>query len=244
LNKQERAKIRYEQNHKIEYGIEYKKCRQCGIFKPMTKEFYHRSKIFKDGYIAICKQCVKEPEKRISKHKGLNDYIVNGDTTTLFLDNEAGEIRECYIDTEDLQMLIDLDYRWFASYYKNIDGYYAKTIVYSNGSSTPYYLHKLIIGNKDGREYQVHHKEQKQTLDNRKSNLEIVTSAVNSQLREGANKNSSTGVRNVNRSHDDNILWVQFLKNGKRYKWEFPIEQFEEACEFARLKRIELFGAE
>ena len=247
MNKQERARIRYEQKHKIEHGIEYKMCRQCGIFKPMTKEYYLKSNQYKDGFMAICKPCYKEPDKRIPKHKGLNKYIIDGDTTTLFLDNEAGEIRECYIDTEDLQKLIDLDYRWFASYYKNIDNYYAKTIVYTNGGSTPYYLHKLIIGNKDGRDFVVHHKEQEKTLDNRKINLEIVPHEVNLQLREGANSNSSTGVRNVHlitKYSGKQEYWVQVMKNGISYKEEFSLDQFDDACEWARLKRIELFGEE
>jgi hypothetical protein len=32
------------------------------------------------------------------------------------------------------------------------------------------------------------------------------------------------------------------MKHGVRYKWEFPPDQFEQAKEFAKIKRKELFG--
>lgn len=106
-----------------------------------------------------------------------------------------------------------------------------------------FYLHKTITGNEDGRKYVVHHKN-KNTLDNRKYNLEIVPYIVNVQLRDGANENNNTGVRNVSYIERTNEYWVQITKNYIRQKWIFPITQFKEACEFARLKRIELFGEE
>jgi hypothetical protein len=32
------------------------------------------------------------------------------------------------------------------------------------------------------------------------------------------------------------------MKDYKRYKWKFPLDQFDEACKFADEKRKELFG--
>lgn len=32
------------------------------------------------------------------------------------------------------------------------------------------------------------------------------------------------------------------LEKGERYKWIFPLDQFEEACQFAEIKRQEIFG--
>jgi hypothetical protein len=144
-----------------------------------------------------------------------------------------------------LQKLIDLGYSWSAAYHKKIDGYYAKASIYigMNKNNLTYYMHKIIVNNQDGRDFVVHHKN-KDTLDNRKFNLEIVPYIINTQLRDGANKNSSTGVRNVNWIEKTNEYWVQIMKEGERYKWTFPSNMFEEACVFAKNKRIELFGEE
>ncbi|MFA5559545.1 MAG: HNH endonuclease [Methanofastidiosum sp.] len=80
--------------------------------------------------------------------------------------------------------------------------------------------------------------------DNRKSNLRKTTNAKNSSHRKGANKNCKTGVRNVHLVERGNkkMYLVQIMKNSQRYCWEFKINQFEEACNFAKLKRMELFG--
>jgi hypothetical protein len=92
----------------------------------------------------------------------------------------------------------------------------------------------------------VNHKDHN-TLNNRKYNLEIVPCSINSQLRDKPNTNGQTGVRNVHlvtRYGGKQEYWVQIMRNGEKFKWEFDLNQFDEACEFARQKRIELFGKE
>ena len=105
-----------------------------------------------------------------------------------------------------------------------------------------HYLHRWIKNAKDN-EY-VDHKDH-DTFNNLEDNLRITTNSKNNQNRKSANKNSSTGVRNVNlitRYGGEQEYWVQFCKNGERFKWEFTIDQFQEACTFADIKRVELFG--
>ena len=34
-----------------------KKCNKCGIEKPLTKEYFHRNKNKKDGFVEMCKEC-------------------------------------------------------------------------------------------------------------------------------------------------------------------------------------------
>lgn len=103
-----------------------------------------------------------------------------------------------------------------------------------------HYLHRWIMDAKEN-EY-VDHIEPKNTLDNRRLNLRVTTNSKNNQNRKGANSNSGTGHRNVNWGHDRKVYYVQFCKGGEHYKWVFPLNQFEEACEFADKKREELFG--
>jgi hypothetical protein len=80
------------------------------------------------------------------------------------------------------------------------------------------------------------------TLDNRKRNLRITTNDKNTQNRKGANSNSSTGVRNVNWGYKRSEYWVQFQKNGEKFKWIFPLDKFDEAVKFAEKKRKDIFG--
>jgi hypothetical protein len=72
--------------------------------------------------------------------------------------------------------------------------------------------------------------------------LRITDKSNNATHRKGANKNNSTGHRNVNWGTNHEIYWVQFHKHGVRYKWEFPLDKYREACDFADLKRKEIFG--
>lgn len=39
-----------------------------------------------------------------------------------------------------------------------------------------------------------------------------------------------------------NVYRVQMMRNGVRYKRDFTVDQFKEACEFAEKKRKEIFG--
>lgn len=145
-----------------------------------------------------------------------------------------------------MQKLIDLNYSWHRAYYKKIKGYYACATEYfetEDGKSKhrTILLHTYLTNSKN--KY-VDHKNHN-TLDNRKDNLRVTNNARNSQHRNGANKNNKTGVRNVHlvtRYGGKQLYLVQLMKNGERYKWEFELNEFEEACKYAENKRQELFG--
>jgi len=239
LNKQERAKINYEQKHKIINGIETKKCRQCEEFLPMTTEYYFENKKFKDGFVAICKECTKEPEKRKSKAKGFNRYKIQGDTTIIFIDNDAGEIFECFIDTEDLQRLIDLNYSWCVTWYKNPNTYYVRTNKYlKNGKVEIILLHRLIMN--AGKDDHVHHKLHN-GLDNRKYNLIKTSNSKNNQHRRGKNVNNKSGYRNVFWNSSRNKWQVSICKNYKRIIIGY-FDDVDEAGRVAEEARQQYFG--
>ncbi len=134
-----------------------------------------------------------------------------------------------------------MGYKWCARYHKNVDNYYVQCNQYINGKHKTVTLHRHIMNYPDGN---VDHIEPRNTLDNRKENLRIVDASKNSANRKGANSNNKTGVRNVHRikGYKVDIYKVQIMKNGISYVWEFPLDQFKEACKFAEKKRKELFG--
>lgn len=146
------------------------------------------------------------------------------------------------IDLEDLQKILDFEYSWSPRLNHNNQKYYAHTTIHLKELQEKYKrrgmtLHSFILNTEPNVE--IDHKNH-DTLDNRKSNLRVISDGDNSSNREGANKNNKTGVRNVCKL--DYCYLVQIMKKGIRYKWEFSLDKFEEACKFAKEKRKELFG--
>lgn len=179
--------------------------------------------------------------------KPFNQYKICGDYTIIYLVKQDGRTFETYIDTEDLERIKALGVCWNAAWAKDIQDYYAKSCQYLgifNGKPKYKirYLHREIMNAPKGTT--VDHKEhyEHSSLNNRKENLRLVERNNNSSNRSGANKNSSTGVRNVNYIEKLDEYWVQLMKKGERFKWIFPGDQFQEAVKFAEEKRKELFG--
>jgi len=187
----------------------------------------------------------------IRKRKGFNDYKTIGDTTIIYFRNRYDEIiNQEYIDTEDLPRLIELNFHWTIVKVKNTDDeYYAKYIEYykdENGEkkTKSYYLHRTIMNVTDP-DIPVDHRELKNhgSLNNRKSNLRVVEFRENSTSRKGRNKNNKSGYRNV--SKIDNKWHVQLQIEGKNTCLKkFPLDQLEEAGEYAEKMREKYYGKE
>lgn len=152
---------------------------------------------------------------------------------------------ETKIDLDDLERVKQEGLSWYSKYYKNNDSFYAMATRYVGkqpdkiGNGKTIQLHRLIMNYYSKNDVDHHNHD---TLDNTKDNLYIVDKNNNSSNRKGANKNNNTGVRNVSYIERDNVYWVQFMRKGKRFRWVFPSDQFKEACEFAEIKRKEIFG--
>jgi len=178
------------------------------------------------------------------KRKGFyNKYIIKENLVIIYVKDKKNKIFEIYIDKNDLQKFIDLDYPICVVYRKKINGYYAVCTHYVgkvNGvnRTKSYYLHRIITNAK--KEDMVDHINHN-GLDNRNKNLILTTNSINSQNRKKCNKNNNTGVLNLSYIESSNEYWIQMTKNEKKYKWIFPIDKFEEAKEFAINKRKELF---
>jgi hypothetical protein len=189
--------------------------------------------------------CAERSLNMANKKHGFNECISDGDVTIIICKKRNGEVHHVLIDTEDLEKIKKEVSHIAASWYPEIEGYYAAATRYlgmKNGK--PKYktllIHNLIMQPDKGQV--VDHIESKKTLDNRKSNLRVAEACNNSSNRKGANKNSGTGHRNVNYGSYKREYLVQFCRRGERFKYVFPLSQFQEACDFADMKRVELFG--
>lgn len=197
--------------------------------------------------LKINKEYINKKINNISTYKPrcFNNYKIIDDYVEIYIVRRNGDKYTVYIDLEDLEKIKNYNNRIHVGYHKNIDGYYAemhKYIGIINGKSKykTLLLHRIVTDAIEN-EY-VDHIKHKETLNNRKYNLRKTTNDKNLQSRKGANKNSSTGIRNVNYIEKLNEYWVQIMKKGERFKWIFPSNQFKEACDFAEKKRKELFG--
>lgn len=180
------------------------------------------------------------------RNTGLNKYEIRGDTTAIFLERRNGDIIETLIDTDDLERIKGLGLKYVTGWDKVSQFYYAKCSKYlgldENGKPKHkvHYLHRDVMNAPKGSI--IDHIDNTKPLDNRKKNLRITNQRVNTKNRDRANRNSNTGVRNVNYIERLDEYWVQFMVNYERFRWVFPGNQFKEACEFAEKKRLELYG--
>lgn len=124
--------------------------------------------------------------------KPFNTYRIEGDVAFMQLTNRAGEVvAEALLDVSDLKRLEALGVRWSRCPVSK-----SKTYVAARIDGTTTYLHRHLMDTPSG--YDTDHLN-RDTLDNRRSNLRIATRQEN-QVNRGAAVNSSTGIRNVSLS--------------------------------------------
>jgi len=181
-----------------------------------------------------------------AKNKGLNRYEIRDETTVLFVKYKNKEY-DVIIDTENLPKLIKKNIVWHLFWKKDIQNFYVIALDYyhdenGNYKSKTLLLHRFISDAPKGM--YVDHKNHI-TLDNRKDNLRFTNNPNNSANRKSANSNNKTGVRNVhliNRYGGKQVYLVQIMRKGEKFVWEFGLDEFDEACILAEMKRQEIFG--
>jgi len=180
----------------------------------------------------------------MAKKREFNNYIIEGDAAKIEIIRNDGQIIYALVDAEDIELIKLKAGSVYSAWHPDIQNYYIVTtdylgIIDEKQKYKTVLLHHIIKPVERG--YNVDHINHN-TIDNRKSNLRVIEAHKNASNRKGANKNSSTGVRNVNYSESGNCYLVQFMKKGERFCWYFSKDKFEEACKFAEDKRKELFG--
>ncbi|MFR9710770.1 HNH endonuclease [Paenibacillus sp. MB22_1] len=157
-----------------------------------------------------------------------NRYEVDGDVTRIFLIRRDGRVLVTLIDTEDLEAVSSCN--WYAYWSKLGKSFYA----YNQNLL----MHRLIM--KAPRGKQVDHINHN-TLDNRKNNLRVVTSAQNNQNRSGARSdNRSSGIRGVTWSRQQKKWRARYMLNGIDYHVGFFDDLIEaaQAVKQARAKHM------
>ncbi|MDQ1146060.1 hypothetical protein QE429_002887 [Bacillus sp. SORGH_AS 510] len=169
---------------------------------------------------------------KLYSDKMTNDYYIEEQVAHIFIKISNEETYTVtMIDEEDLEKVMQLGYTWH--YYQgNGEPYIVNTIVEEDGKRKRVYLHRIV---NDCPEDKVVDHINHDTLDNRKSNLRNVSISANQQNRKGANKNSLSGIRNVNwdKTHKD---WI--VTCGQKYIMR--TKDFEEAKLAAIRVRSEL----
>jgi len=106
-----------------------------------------------------------------------NKYRIEGNIVYIKLRRKDGVILETMIDLEDFDKVNNYDINWYATYDKHIEGYYCHGKVLDNNKRITLCLHRVIM-NLNITNLQVDHIYHN-TLDNRKSELRIVTCQEN-----------------------------------------------------------------
>ncbi len=177
-----------------------------------------------------------------------NDYKIEEDYAVLYLVKKDGRIFETQIDLEDLEKAKAFQRRWCARLFNYCDTPYAICNYYYTDESgksqhTTIPMQRFVLDVTDPKIH-VDHRDNN-PLNNRKYNLRQTNTSSNAQNRKGANSNNQTGVRNVNlvtRYGGKQLYLVQIMREGEKFKWEFELDEFEEAVKFAEIKRKEIFG--
>lgn len=218
--------------------------------KPSRKDVeYYRCecKCGNKKYITTAKELLagKKSCGCIRKKKGFNKYKIKGKVTTIYFTNQLDEIiMEGYIDTDDLQTLIDLDFHWAVTLDLGERDYYARyTIYYKDENNVKkrkiHCLHRYLM-NVTAKDIKVDHINHK-TLDNRKINLRESSVANNTKNRHAKNTNNKSGFRNV--SWNGSGWSVQLQVEGKNTTLKrFKKNELEEAGKFAEKMRQKYYG--
>ena len=179
----------------------------------------------------------------MAKKKG-NNYIIDEENGIAKIELNrwnGNENLQAIIDLDDLERVINFPYTWFAKFNKSIDGYYAAASQYHPElkRARPIHLHQFIMNTTENNVDHINHN----PLDDRKSNLRVITVKQNSRYREGKNKNNKSGYRNVCWDKSYKQWKVQLQVDGKgKILGMFPEDKLEEAGRFAEKMRQKYYG--
>lgn len=144
---------------------------------------------------------------------------------------------------EDFKKVESIKYKWYASWTKDVNDYYAKVTKYLGLiDGKPKYnsllLHRFIVSaKKNDTVDHINHN----TLDNRKSNLRVTNISDNLRHRKGKNSNNKSGYRNVCWITSKGQWCVQLMVKGENTRLGY-FDDVHEAGKFAEEMREKYYG--
>ncbi|KAF6633868.1 MULTISPECIES: hypothetical protein [unclassified Paenibacillus] len=163
-------------------------------------------------------------------------YEILGDTTQFTFVQKNGNVVQSYIDTEDLESVLNFKYRWHPHYHKCKRDFYIEATVYMGivDGKPKYHIlsQQRFIMNANKGEYVDHISHN--TRDNRKLNLRVTEASKNLRHRSGKNSNNKSGYRNVCWMYNKWVVQLQL--NGKNTKLG-SFDDVHEAGRFAKEMR-------
>lgn len=164
-----------------------------------------------------------------------NRYEIRGDEAIIFI-NYKGDALEARISLNKLERAMEFPNMWSAMYDPTINGCYVSGKIRVDKKRKTVYLHRWITT--IPAQSQVDHFDN-DTLNNTDSNLRAATNAENVQNKNGAYKNSKSGIRGVY-CIKENEIWKARLQVGKKQMHLGCYRSIEEAELAVKLARAEL----
>lgn len=153
-----------------------------------------------------------------------NNYSVSGDEAHILMN--TGTV--CVIDLADLNVVSRFTWHCFTPAPKaaNPTWYARSSILGPKGRRSLVYMHRLILGAPKGMSVDhINHN----GLDNRRRNLRLCSHKENMENRDGANANSTTGLRGIYVHHSKDTKGItrtywncRVMSNGKSNTKNFP----------------------
>jgi hypothetical protein len=155
-----------------------------------------------------------------------NEYEIRGDTIAIIINSPKHGRLEALIDTDNLALVDKFPNSWYAKYDKATRSFYVHGHVSgARSNDKKEMLHRLITNAPSGMVVDhINHN----TLDNRRENLRVVSSAQNQQNR-SIHKKSKSGIRGVTWSHKSQ-KWQAKIKVNNKVRHLGAFETVEEAA--------------
>jgi hypothetical protein len=143
-----------------------------------------------------------------------NKFELRENVVVIYLEQKNGTIYETLVDIKHLQILNPLDVKWTAVRWTGTRGIYVQgTLSLGHGKYETLILHRILTNAPKGKIVDhINH----DTLDNRSSNLRLVSKSQNNQNKSGLHSTNTSGIRGVSWNKDSNTWRVQTSYLGKK----------------------------
>lgn len=142
-----------------------------------------------------------------------NKYFIDGEVVTVFIKYKK-EVLETLVDIDDLEKIKNYNVTWYGNE-RNGNVYVVANNSFIEGKAKVIKLHQLILDFPSRNKELVVDHINRDTLDNRKENLRIVTRVENAQ-NSGLPSNNKSGVKGVHFNEKDKVWVARISINGKR----------------------------